>query len=112
MASRLSFLLWNSGPDTALLDVAERDELQTPQQVQAVVAEMLNDPRARCGLRGFADDWLRVYNNLKRNADGELGLSEPLLEAMREETLRFVERVLIDDQLPMIALLTDQTTEF
>lgn len=41
VASRLSFLLWNSVPDTALNAAADANELQTAEQIQAQAARML-----------------------------------------------------------------------
>lgn len=41
VASRLSFLLWNSVPDAALNAAADANELQTAEQVQAQAARML-----------------------------------------------------------------------
>ena len=59
MASRLSFLLWESTPDDALLEAAARDQLRTPAQLRAQAERMLADPRAR-----------RVYWSFYRQALG------------------------------------------
>jgi hypothetical protein len=58
IASRLSFLLWESGPDDALLDAAARGELDGPDGVRAAAERMLADPRARRSLYGFHRQWL------------------------------------------------------
>jgi hypothetical protein len=47
LATRLSFLVWSSGPDDALLDAAARGELSSKAQVAAKAREMLAQPRAR-----------------------------------------------------------------
>ena len=49
MASRLSFFLWESVPDQALLDAASRNELATEEQLRAQAERMLQDDRARIG---------------------------------------------------------------
>lgn len=41
VASRLSFLLWNSVPDTVLNEAADNNMLQTPEQIQAQAARMI-----------------------------------------------------------------------
>jgi hypothetical protein len=41
VASRLSFLIWNSVPDPTLDAAADADELQTPEQIQAQAARMV-----------------------------------------------------------------------
>jgi hypothetical protein len=43
VASRLSFLIWNSVPDATLEAAADADELQTPDQVEAQAARMLGE---------------------------------------------------------------------
>lgn len=53
LASRLSYLLWASMPDDALLDAAERGDLDTPQGLEAQARRMLQDPRARDGAMNF-----------------------------------------------------------
>lgn len=112
IATRLSFTLWQSGPDRTLLDAAKAGSLATPVGVAAAAADMLDDPRARRGVRGFGDDWLRLYNNLTRVPDSALGLTQPVFEAMRAESLRFVERILLDERAPLARLLSDRKSEF
>jgi hypothetical protein len=46
VASRLAFFLWNSIPDAALLDAAERGELGSEDDVEAAVSRLLADPKA------------------------------------------------------------------
>ncbi len=57
LATRLSYLVWGSGPDDALLDVAERGELGTKAQVAAKAREMLAQPQARQAVAHFFDQW-------------------------------------------------------
>ena len=47
MASRLSFFLWESGPDDALPQAASRNELLTEAQIAAQAERMLGDDRAK-----------------------------------------------------------------
>jgi hypothetical protein len=58
MASRLSFFLWESVPDEALIAAASRGELATEQQVRAQAERMLDDERARRVLWSFHRQWL------------------------------------------------------
>jgi hypothetical protein len=60
MASRLSYLIWASMPDTALFTKATAGQLSTTDQIQAEVTRMLADPKAKLGLRNFYTQWLRV----------------------------------------------------
>jgi hypothetical protein len=58
MASRLSFLLWESIPDEALLDASSRGELGTENQVREQAERMLQDDRARRTFWSFHRQWL------------------------------------------------------
>ncbi len=60
VASRISFGLWDSAPDQALLDAAARGELATPQQVADQARRMVADPRARSKIREFLLKWLKI----------------------------------------------------
>jgi hypothetical protein len=60
MASRLSYLLWNSMPDAVLLDAADRDALRTRAQIAAQAARMIALERARAPVARFFDQWLAL----------------------------------------------------
>jgi mono/diheme cytochrome c family protein len=60
VASRLSFALWDSIPDAALLAAARAGKLGTRAEVRAHAERMLKDERARHKLRGFVHSWLRL----------------------------------------------------
>jgi hypothetical protein len=62
MASRLSFFLWSSIPDDALLTAAERGELSDADGLSQQVRRMLADPRADALVKNFAGQWLYVRN--------------------------------------------------
>lgn len=57
-ASRLSFFLWDAGPDSALLDAAEKGDLNTPEGLNREVRRLLTSPRLEQGVRAFFDDML------------------------------------------------------
>ncbi len=60
LASRLSFFLWNSGPDATLLDLAARHALTQPATLRAQVERMLADPRSDRFVEHFLDEWLEL----------------------------------------------------
>jgi len=63
LASRLSFFLWSSIPDDALLDEAIRGRLHEPGVLDREVRRMLADPRARTALvQNFFEEWLQTRN--------------------------------------------------
>lgn len=63
LASRLSFFLWSSIPDDALLATAMSGRLHEPVVLEREVRRMLDEPRARTALvRNFFDEWLQTRN--------------------------------------------------
>jgi hypothetical protein len=58
LATRLSFFLWSSIPDDALLDLADSGDLHLPVVLRSEVARMLGDPRATSLVTNFASQWL------------------------------------------------------
>jgi cytochrome c553 len=59
-ASRISYGLWDSMPDAALLEAAKAGRLATPEGVSAEIARMMPDPRTREKVRGFFRLWLQI----------------------------------------------------
>jgi len=58
-ASRLSYALWDSTPDDALLAAAARGELDTQEGVARSAGRLLDDPKAREAIDEFTSQWLR-----------------------------------------------------
>jgi hypothetical protein len=59
VASRLSYLLWDSMPDQRLLDAAAKGELRTAEGLERVARHMLTQPLARQAADEFFAQWLR-----------------------------------------------------
>lgn len=99
MASRLSFFLWDSIPDDALLDAAERGDLDNDAGVAREVDRMLASPKARRGLRAFVTDWLKLdgLDALSKDAAVFPSFSADFGAAAREEVLRNAESFAFDD---------------
>src|SRR5262249_16188389 len=62
LASKLSFFLWSSIPDDALLDAAARGVLHEPAVLERHVKRMLADPRAHALVENFFGQWLMLRN--------------------------------------------------
>ena len=60
LASRLSFFLWSSIPDSELLALAEKSELHDPVILKQQTQRMLQDPRAEALIRNFGGQWLAL----------------------------------------------------
>jgi hypothetical protein len=108
LASRLSYFLWNSTPDETLLAAAESGALDSPEGVAAQAVRMIADGRFRDTATSFHLQWLGVTElpgKEKRKKIHPLW-SEELRAAMREETVRFVDHVLREDDGRLETLLT------
>lgn len=60
VASRLSFLLWDSIPDDALLQAAAAGRLATGAEVRAQAERMLGSEKARATIVRFAREWTHL----------------------------------------------------
>ncbi len=111
LASRLSFLIWKSGPDLGLLDRAERGALATAAAVQDTLTAMLADPRARRGVRAFAEDWLALYSLDGRVLDRSLfDLPADVYQQMKAEPLALFERLALAEERPLPELFSESKT--
>ncbi|HKE23062.1 MAG TPA: DUF1592 domain-containing protein [Bryobacteraceae bacterium] len=91
-ASRLSYALWDSMPDDALLAAAARGELDTQEGVVRSARRMLDDPKAREALDEFISQWLRFDRVLSATKERRTypQFTPDTAMAMTEETRRFV----------------------
>ena len=111
LASRLSFFLWSSIPDDALLDVAIRGELKNPSVLLQQVRRMLADPRSEALISNFAGQWLRLRNlpGVDRSVLMFPDFDDNLRRAMRRETELLFESVIRDDRSVLDLLNADFT---
>ena len=100
LASRLSYFLWSSMPDEALLAAAESGGLRTPEGIEQQVRRMLGDPRARALVQNFAGQWLytRALDPAQGGEGRFPGLDDVVRASMKEETERFFEAFLHEDR--------------
>ncbi len=61
LATRMSYFIWSSMPDQALLDLAKAGRLREPSTIQAQVERMLADPKSDALVDDFAQQWLRIH---------------------------------------------------
>jgi hypothetical protein len=112
MAARLSFFLWNTVPDEALRTAAAAGELTDAAGLAVQIDRMLASPRLREGVRNLFAEWFELYAldelskdpNIFRHYSADLGASA------REETLRVVEHLFLDEDRDFRELLTTRTT--
>jgi hypothetical protein len=99
-ASRLSYSLWDSMPDAALVEAAARGELSSPSQIEAVARRMLQDPRAHQALDEYVAEWLRFDRILNSSRDRRRypKFSRETAVAMAEEARLFVSDLVWNDR--------------
>lgn len=113
IAARLSYFLWDSMPDEALLAAAAAGDLDTPEGIAAEAARMLDDARARGAMVNFHRQWFDFDGVDTINPDPATypDYSPELRAAMRAELDRFVESTLFEGPGTFAALLTSTDAE-
>ena len=89
-AARLSYMLWDTTPDKALLDAAGSGALDTDAGVTAQVARLMASSRLEAGMRTFFSDFLELDTLGAITKDPTIypKYSEEIAASAREETLR------------------------
>jgi hypothetical protein len=99
MASRLSFFLWSTIPDSELLAVAEKGQLKNPAVLERQVRRMLGDPRARSLVSNFASEWLGLRVVAGVQPDPVIFSDfDGLKQAFQRETGLFLSHVMLGDR--------------
>jgi hypothetical protein len=100
LASRLSYFLWNSMPDEALLSLAQAGKLSAPATLDAQVKRMLADPKAFAMAENFAGQWLELRNLdvIKPDPQKFPAWTAELRDAMKVETRMFFDWMLRENR--------------
>ena len=111
LASRLSFLLWSSIPDDALLDAAVRGDLGDPVRLEQQVRRMLADSRSRALVNNFAEQWLYLRDVQAKRPDNAFfpNFDEGLRQAFQRETELFIDSIMREDRSVLDLLTADHT---
>ena len=96
IASRLSYLLWNTMPDAELFALAEQGKLRDKTVLAQQVARLLADARAQRFTDSFATQWLRLRKVGMFQPDKKLypDYDKALESSMIGETKAFFREVL------------------
>ena len=98
LASRLSYFLWNSTPDEALLELARQGKLSDSRVLAAETERLLNDRKASRFVDNFTDQWLGLRAIDDTSPDSKLypeyGRNDQLKRSSVLETRAFFQRVL------------------
>jgi len=111
LASRLSFFIWNTGPDAELLKLAETHQLSKPGAVDAQVKRMMADPKAESLVTSFAMKWLNLTSLDLVQPDPKIfnGFNAILRKDFTTEAEKFLDSILLGNKNVMDLLTSDQT---
>jgi len=111
LATRLSFFLWSSIPDPALLAAAEKNQLSKPAMLKAQVTRMMADPRAAALTDNFAGQWLYLRRLEFQRPDKAIypDFDERLRSAMATETRMFFDSVVHENRSVLDFIDADYT---
>ncbi|MBL8973516.1 MAG: DUF1592 domain-containing protein, partial [Myxococcales bacterium] len=112
MASRLSFLLWNTTPDDLLLDAAANGDLLTEAGLRAETERLLADPRARTALRDFFAQFLDLgrLGGVTRDPVRYPLWSPTMIDSMRTEVTLLVEDLVYRQQGDIRSIFSTRRT--
>jgi mono/diheme cytochrome c family protein len=111
LASRLSFFLWSSIPDDALLRLATQGQLGQPRVLEQQVRRMLADPRAGALVSNFAQQLLYLRNLPATSPDGVFypNWDDELRQSLKRESELFFESIVREDRNVVDLLTADYT---
>jgi hypothetical protein len=111
LASRLSFFLWNTGPDEELLALASTNGLTRPGVIEKQVRRMLANPRASSLSTSFAMKWLDLTNLDQVIPDPNLfrDFNEQLRRDFSKEAEAFIGSLFSEDRSVIELLTADYT---
>jgi hypothetical protein len=99
MATRLSYLLWQTMPDASLVQAADAGRLDTKEGILAQAASMLDDKRSHATVAFFFDNFLPIpdLGGLARDKASFPTWSGNIGAAMRNEVQRVLEHEIFEN---------------
>src|SRR5581483_9742767 len=111
LASRLSYFLWNTGPDDELLALAASNGLTKPGALEKQVKRMMADPKASSLVTSFAMKWLNIADLDAVKPDPAIfpGFNDALRRDFSREAEQFISSILLEDRSVVDLLTADYT---
>jgi hypothetical protein len=111
LATRLSYFLWSSGPDSELSHVATAEKLHDPTVLAAQARRMLKDDKIRRLATEFGCQWLHVRDvgTLDEKSERHFPTFLSLRGDMQEEVVRFFIDLFQNDRSVLSVLNSDHT---
>ena len=111
VATELSYMIWQTTPDSELLGLAETDVLLDPEGRTQAVEYLLADARAAESMVALSEQWLRLdlLPIVARDSTLYGDLTEEIRSDMAQETRTFVVN-LFEEEATFSELLTSERT--
>ena len=109
-ASRLSYLMWDTTPDAALLKAAAAGDLNIPEGVARETERLMASPRLQAGMRAFYADFLELDTQVTKDPAFYPKYSDAIAVSAREETLHTMVDLTLTRQEDLRDLLTTRKT--
>lgn len=111
LASRISYFLWSSAPDEALMALAKSDQLKDPNIYREQVHRLLADPKAKALGERFALQWLEIERLEEVHPDRKQfpEFDKKLKHSMEQEVIEFVNHIFANDRSLLELIDSDYT---
>ncbi len=96
LASRLSYFLWSSTPDSELQNLAKSGNLLKPEIISLQIKRLTSDSKSRALVENFASQWLQLRKLESVSPDPDMfpEFSDSLRSSMRKETESYFDYIL------------------
>ena len=111
-ASRVSFMLWDSGPDQELLAAARDGSIHTDAGIKQHLSRMISSKRFEDGVRAFFTDMLQFdgFENLIKDPAIYPKFNQTVSDSFKEQTLQTVIDLLVRQRRDYRELFTSGET--
>lgn len=111
-AARVSFLLWDSGPDQELLAAARSGAIHIESGLKQQLSRMISSPRFEDGARAFFTDMLQLdgFENLVKDPAIYPKFNQTVSDSFKEQTLKTVIDLLVRQRRDYRDLFTSNET--
>jgi hypothetical protein len=106
-ATRLALFLWNSVPDTRLLDLADQGTLQQAATLKSEITRMLADAKAQRFIDNIFKEWLHYDKVADATVILRTGITAQLRTDMTGETSTFLRSLFAEDKSLMTMVTAD-----
>lgn len=109
LATRLSYFLWSTMPDSRLFELASNGTLHDPSILHQEIDRMLDDPKSLRFVEQFCSQWLslNVVENVAVSRERYPGFDDTLKTEMCKETCAYFAKLLYENQSALLLIDSD-----